>query len=84
MDRYQNNNLPKSFENLFTRHKDNHNYNTRSAGNFIPIKPTSNLVKHSIQYIGPKMWNSLDPKLKMSISTKNLKINFKTHLINNY
>ena len=84
MHRFLNNNIPKSFENYFHKHNDIHHYNTRNAENLISVKPTSNLIKNSIKYIGPKLWNSLDSNLKTSKTTKSFKVKYKTEIISNY
>ena len=84
MHRHINNNLPKSFNNFFTQNKDVHKYNTRNRDNFVATKPSSELIKYSIKYSGPKIWNSLDSNLKSSNSLNLLKTSYKKYLISNY
>ena len=84
MHRFLNKNLPKSFDNYFYKHNDIHHYNTRNAENLISVKPTSNLIKSSIKYIGPKLWNSLDSNLKTSKTAKSFKAKYKSALIATY
>ena len=84
MHRFLNKNLPKSFDNYFYKHSDIHHYNTRNAENLISVKPTSNLIKSSIKYIGPKLWNSLDSNLKTSKTAKSFKAKYKSALIATY
>ena len=84
MHRYLHNNLPKSFDNNFSIYKDIHQYNTRNADKLISVKPTSKLIKNSIKYIGPKLWNSLDSKLITANTSKIFKIKYKLALISSY
>jgi exonuclease III len=84
MFRYHTNTLPKSFSNCFKKHSDIHNYNTRHAKNYIIAKPTSNLIKNSIQYTGPKLWNSLSSNITNSKTQYSFKSRLKQDLINKY
>ena len=55
MFKYKRNMLPLSFNNFFTVHRENHNYNTRNKDDFrIPMQKISTISTH-----GPKIWNEL-------------------------
>ena len=84
MYRYEEKTLPKSFAGFFAKNYEIHNYNTRSASNFRPIKPKLDINKYSIKYCGPKLWNSLNPDLKKSKSIKQFKCQYKNNLVSNY
>ena len=84
MYRFNTNTLPNSFSNFFSKHSDIHNYNTRFAKNYITAKPSSNLIKYSIKYTGPKIWNALNKTITESKSIKVFKNRFKQDLIDNY
>ena len=73
MFKYKNDLLPKSFENVFTTHRENHNYNTRNRDDFkLPLHKTANVFK-----IGPKIWNDLPINIKTSLSLSQFKFNLK-------
>ena len=84
MYRFDNNTLPRSFSNYFSKHSDVHNYNTRNAHKYITSKPTTNLIKYSIKYTGPKYWNLLNVKLTQCKSIKSFKSAMKEELIKKY
>ena len=64
---------------------DKHNYNTRlslSNNYFIP-RPRTNIALSSLQYLGPKIWQSIPPELKNQ-SFYSFKQKYKKHLIQSY
>jgi hypothetical protein len=86
MFRYNKHTLPNSFSNFFKKHSDIHNYNTRHAKNYIIASPTSNLIKYSIQYTGPKLWNNLSYNINITNSKTQHSFNsrLKHHFIDKY
>ncbi len=74
MFKYNNKMLPRSFENFFQTHKENHNYNTRNRNDYkIPIHKIN-----SILTVGPKIWNGLPQNVKMSATLGQFKSNLKS------
>jgi len=80
MYRYNRNTLPKSFQNCFSKHSDIHSYNTRHANDYISGSPSS-LIKQSVKYTGPKLWNSLDKDITNSKTIQAFKSCYKKQLI---
>ena len=72
------NSLPCAFNNFFLLAKDRHNYNTRFAAkqSYCIPKARTNYGKFSLRFIGPKIWNDIDPSFK----TKSKSV-FKTKII---
>ncbi len=84
MYRYKTNTLPNSFINFFSKHSDVHNYNTRQANKYITAIPSSNFVKHSIKYTGPKLWNTLNSNIANSKTLNTLKSKLKSEFLKSY
>ncbi len=84
MFRYNSNTLPNSFKAFFSKHSDIHQYNTRNANKYLTTRPTSNLVKYSVKFTGPKIWNTLDINIINSKTIQAFKSCLKQKLINNY
>ena len=59
-------NLPEIFNGYFDQVNQRHNYNTRLAtrSTYTLPKPRTNYGLFNIKYVGPKVWNSIDEKLK--------------------
>ena len=84
MFRHNRNLLPNHFENLFTKHNQVHSYSTRNANNYVISKIDSDVVRHSITYNGPIIWNSLTPDLINCKSLNSFKHKYKNILISKY
>ena len=85
MYRVYNNSLPAHLNNLFTRVSDIHNYPTRfSESNFLNTSCSSHLRRHSIFYLGPKLWQNIGAKLINNPSLYSFKTSFKKSLISVY
>ena len=77
MFKYKNNMLPLSFENLFTVHRSNHDYNTRNRDDFeLPIHKMK-----TISTFGPKVWNELPRNVKQANSLSQFRSILKSHLL---
>lgn len=80
MFKYKNNMLPQSFENLFTVHRENHNYHTRNRNDFrIPVQKI-----RTVYSTGPKIWNDLPSNIKAAKSLGQFKSALKSVLTNTY
>ena len=84
MFRYNNNDLPHTFREYFTKNNELHKYNTRNADKYITINHKRNSIRNSILHTGPILWNSLDKTLIDSININTFKFSYKATLINNY
>ena len=84
MYRLENDELPRSFKGFLNKNNETHNYNTRTAFQFKPIKPILDINKFSIKYCGPKLWNSLNSNLQNSRTIKHFKNCYKNNLVSNY
>ena len=74
--------LPEKFQAMFHKNSSVHCYQTRQATHYRIPFPRTNVKKFTIVYNGPKFWNSLPLKLKLSSTMKTFKAELKTHLIN--
>ena len=66
MYRFNNSLLPSAFDAFFSKVSEIHHYNTRSAAKqsyYLP-KARTNYGKFNIRFQGPKIWNSIDDKIK--------------------
>ena len=79
---YCNDSLPDIFKEFFK--KVNNRYNTRQKNNIKPELFKSNIKKFSVKVQGPKIWNSLNAKVKLSPSIYSFKSNLKNSLISKY
>ena len=67
---YKNDQLPESFKNMFLTGEEIHNYNTRNK-NFFRLPPCrTNVRKFSLRFQGPKIFNSINDKIKNSLNLK--------------
>ena len=85
MHKYHNNLLPTTFETLFVRVNEVHDYNTRLSSKIsysIPKIRTS-YGKFNIRFQGVRVWNSIDENLK-SLSPLAFKKKLKIYFIDEY
>src|SRR5688572_33448297 len=75
---FENGALPTSFANYFSKTSDTHNYNTRGASCYRPIKARTNLRSFSIKSTGPKVWNSIPPHIQKENKIQPVKTKFFT------
>ena len=62
MCKVKNNLIPRYIQDLFC--KNNSSYNLRNADFIIPRFNTVLYGKHSLKYLGPKLWSTLDAKVR--------------------
>ena len=72
--------LPKTFENFFQLNQCN-NRATRSNSLIIPISCSTNIGQQSMQYLGPKIWNSLPKLVKDCKTVKTFQKQLTKHLL---
>ena len=80
MYRFNNSLLPSAFDAFFSKVSEIHHYNTRSAAKqsyYLP-KARTNYGKFNIRFQGPKIWNSIDDKIK-AVSLSQFKSKLKQH-----
>ena len=61
-----------------------HNYLTRNQYSLPIPRPNLTLFKHSLMYLGPKIWNQLPSHIKHSPSLSSFKDKLKRHLLSSY
>ena len=76
MFKYQRNLLPQSFDNMFTKRKDIHTYNTRNKDNY---QISAHKIK-GILHTGPRIWNSLPYNIKNAKSISQFKTKLYSYL----
>ena len=82
MYRFNNSLLPSAFDAFFSKVSEIHHYNTRSAvkqSYYLP-KARANYGKFNIRFQGPKIWNSIDDKIKVVSLSQFREIKIKTTL----
>lgn len=63
----KNGQLPESFKNMFFTGQEIHNYNTRNISFFRLPSCRTNVRKFSLQFQGPKIFNSINDKINLLI-----------------
>ena len=82
--KYEHNLLPDPFLDKFKYNNQVHNYNTRSTHKFHLWSVKSIYEAKSINYIGPKLWNSIPHDITKSQFVSSFRNKYKTLLISNY
>ena len=77
----RNNKTPKIFNDLFTENKDIHKYNTRQSHNLATPLATTNFSQKTIDFRGPRTWNSIPMKIRKLKCNKHFGKKLRTHLI---
>ena len=67
---YKNGQLPESFKNMFFTGQEIHNYNTRNRSFFRLPSCRRNVRKFSLRFQGLKIFNSINDKIKNSLSLR--------------
>jgi hypothetical protein len=73
--------LPEKLQQLFSRNRDFHNYNTRNKNEPVLAIQRLSSTQKSIIYQGPKVWNQIPDNIKVSPSIQSFKKKFKGYLI---
>ena len=84
MYKYQNQMLPKAFDNYFNRPKHQHVTRYTTQKNFEIIRPNSEKEKCLLKYIGPKVWSTIPLSIKEATSLKIFKNLLRPHLIEHF
>lgn len=79
-----NDDFDDDLKNSIILHSEVHNHNTRNSNIFIINKFNKNKSKFSIQYNGPKIWNSLPLELSNKTSISSFKGNLQNNFVNLY
>ena len=85
MYRFNNSILPSAFDALYSKVPEIDHYNTRYAAKqsyYLP-KARTNYGKLNIRFQGPKIWNSIDDKIK-AVSLSQFKSKLKQHYLSLY
>ena len=75
------NSIPNTFQNLFKKNSEVHNYATRHANDYTINFSRTNIHKSFIVSSGPRLWNSLPFELKSKKSIFCFKKHLKKYLI---
>jgi hypothetical protein len=81
---YQQKLLPDCFEGLFSYVSQIHNYNTRNAETFYALQCRTNIRQFSVNYQGPKFFNTLNPDIRNSSSVFRFQYMLKLFLFSHY
>ena len=81
---YQQKLPPDCFEGLFSYVSQIHNYNTRNAKSFYAFQCRTNIRQFSINYQGPKFFNTLNPDIRNSSSVFRFQYMLKLFLFSHY
>jgi len=84
MYKYSISNLPKAFNNFFTKRSDIHEYKTRHVNDLNLTKNKKAFSDRGIRTNGPRLWNSLKSTIKMSKSVNQFRNKFKEFHISRY
>ncbi len=80
----QNNLLPETFNNYFTKIKENHNHKTRKNENISINKCKTEIGKRATTYLGANEWNSIPIHIRKAKSLKSFTKEAKKYFINQY
>lgn len=84
MFKYYNSLLPPLFDSFFALNVDVHSYFTRSSQMFHIPSIRTNMRKHSIVFVGPRVWNHINPCICNSQSVNSFKFQYKKFLLSQY
>jgi len=81
MYKFENGELPSSFNNFFKKRSDIHDYQTRQKDDYDQTNNKKCFPDHSVRTKGPILWNSLNDSQKNSKTTIHFRNQFKKHLL---
>ena len=84
MYNFVNGGLPSPLLGIYQYHRDIHDHNTRHSTDPRTPSANSDILRKTILYQGPKLWASLDGRLKDSRTKSLFKIRLKINCIDNY
>ena len=73
-----------SFNSVFKKLSDIHNYDTRNKSNYNPTRNKKVFADKAISTTGPILWNSIYKNIQKSISTKHFRKFYESSLISWY
>ena len=76
--------LPCAIQNYFKLNSSIHKYATRNASNYHLPKIRTSVMKRSILFDGPKLWNSIPVTIRNCRSLQTFKQKYKMYLIESY
>ena len=76
--------LPEAFLNLFQKHNEIHNYNTRNARKIIPPLCRTNIRQFSVIYQAPRLFNSSPEETVSCFTLKSFSNKLKKFLLQSY
>ena len=76
--------LPEAFLNLFQKHNEIHNYNTRNARKIILPLCRTNIRRFSVIYQAPRLFNSLPVEIVSCFTLKSFSNKLKKFLLQSY
>ena len=76
--------LPEAFLNLFQKHNEIHNYNTRNARKIILPLCRTNIRQFSVIYQAPRLFNSLPVEIASCFTLKSFSNKLKKFLLQSY
>ena len=80
MYKYTNEQFPTTFNELFTRNNQTHQYNTRQTTGFRHNMPKRTITSFNIKTQGPLIWNKCTQVIKESKSLHVLKTKLKQNI----
>ena len=84
MYKFENNKLPKAFDNYFNRPRHQHATRYAKEKNFEIIRINNAKEKSLLKCIGPKKWSAIPLDIKEASSVKNFTRLYRTHLIDTH
>ena len=84
MYRFQSNQLPKTFDNIFRLNSTIHKYPTRISSNVHLLNPVTRLAHKSIRHAGPDTWNNIPLNVRRSLTISRFKFEFKKTILSKY
>ena len=83
MYRFQDGDIPKVFQHMFTKNYTIHSYPTRQAGDYHVPNWQLETRKRAASVQGAMIWNGIPASIKASCSLNVFKCGFKKYLIDN-
>ena len=81
---FVNGGLPNPLLGIYQYHRDIHEHNTRQSTDPRTPDINSDIMRKSFLYQGPKLWATLDDRLKVSKTKSSFKTRLKLKCISNY
>ena len=82
--KYNAENLPSIFDQMFSVNSMIHNHNTRQTKNIHSLNPINKLGESLTRHQGTVLWNSLPQELRQAETIKSFSKKFKKYILQNY